>query len=286
MGAYLFHNLNCRGAKRDALGLLVLDRGSATIGWIAFASVGPPLSRGALALRSVGEIVGAVGRLSARRLTASRSSSRSTCGSRSARDPREAARSRSVSQAARRRRRRTSVATTPTNAPSATPPPPPAAVVRQPQPDFGNSVASPPSTNPPLPGPPSPLPAPAVLERAGGTGVRRDEADPGSRSQGSTCSRCTIRSGQIWLCGQTAPVHALMHVPPWQTSPAGHVTVAQSVGTHWPSCGPAVWHVCSCRARRATGIVGTHEPRSRRPCSRAAVAGPAHGSTQFPRRQT
>jgi hypothetical protein len=40
VGAYLFHNLICRGAKRDSLGLLVLERGSATVGWIAFMSVG------------------------------------------------------------------------------------------------------------------------------------------------------------------------------------------------------------------------------------------------------
>jgi dipeptide/tripeptide permease len=40
VGAYLFHNLICRGAKRDALGLLVLDRTNATLGWAAFMSVG------------------------------------------------------------------------------------------------------------------------------------------------------------------------------------------------------------------------------------------------------
>ncbi len=40
VGAYLFHNLICRGAKKDAAGLLVLDRANATAGWFAFMSVG------------------------------------------------------------------------------------------------------------------------------------------------------------------------------------------------------------------------------------------------------
>jgi dipeptide/tripeptide permease len=40
VGAYLFHEVLCRGAHKDALGLLVLDRGSATIGWLCFMAVG------------------------------------------------------------------------------------------------------------------------------------------------------------------------------------------------------------------------------------------------------
>ena len=88
---------------------------------------------------------------------------------------------------------------------------------------------------------------------------------------------------QIWFAGQTAPVHALMHRPFWQTSPAPHVTVAQSVGTHWPASAPVVSHVWV-DVHAAHGHVGTHEPFSQT-CPVPQLS-PAHGSTQLPRRQT
>lgn len=40
VGAYLFHDLMCRGATKDAQGLLVLDRGNATTGWLVLTAVG------------------------------------------------------------------------------------------------------------------------------------------------------------------------------------------------------------------------------------------------------
>jgi POT family proton-dependent oligopeptide transporter len=40
VGAYLFHDVICRGATMDETGLLVLDRGNATLGWLVLMSVG------------------------------------------------------------------------------------------------------------------------------------------------------------------------------------------------------------------------------------------------------
>jgi dipeptide/tripeptide permease len=40
VGAYLFHDVICRGATKDESGLLVLDRGSATVGWLVFTAIG------------------------------------------------------------------------------------------------------------------------------------------------------------------------------------------------------------------------------------------------------
>ncbi len=40
VGAYLFHDLICRGATKDEQGLLVLDRGNATAGWLVLTAVG------------------------------------------------------------------------------------------------------------------------------------------------------------------------------------------------------------------------------------------------------
>jgi proton-dependent oligopeptide transporter, POT family len=40
VGAYVFHALICRGATKDEAGLLVLDRGSATAGWLVFMGIG------------------------------------------------------------------------------------------------------------------------------------------------------------------------------------------------------------------------------------------------------
>jgi dipeptide/tripeptide permease len=40
VGAYLFHDLICRGATKDAQGLLVLDRANATMGWLVLTAVG------------------------------------------------------------------------------------------------------------------------------------------------------------------------------------------------------------------------------------------------------
>jgi dipeptide/tripeptide permease len=40
VGAYLFHDLICRGATKDAVGLLVLDRGNATLGWVVLMAIG------------------------------------------------------------------------------------------------------------------------------------------------------------------------------------------------------------------------------------------------------
>jgi proton-dependent oligopeptide transporter, POT family len=40
VGAYLFHDVICRGATKDELGLLVLDRGNATLGWLVFMAIG------------------------------------------------------------------------------------------------------------------------------------------------------------------------------------------------------------------------------------------------------
>jgi hypothetical protein len=88
---------------------------------------------------------------------------------------------------------------------------------------------------------------------------------------------------QTWLPGQTAPVHALMHEPFWQTSPAGQITVAQAVATHWPMSGPLVSHVCDAE-HAAQGQVGTQVPFSQT-CPVPQLS-PVHGSTQLPRRQT
>jgi proton-dependent oligopeptide transporter, POT family len=40
IGAYLFHEVICRGATKDESGLLVLDRGHATFGWLVLMSIG------------------------------------------------------------------------------------------------------------------------------------------------------------------------------------------------------------------------------------------------------
>jgi POT family proton-dependent oligopeptide transporter len=40
VGALLFHKLICRGATKDDLGLLVLDRGNATAGWLVLMGIG------------------------------------------------------------------------------------------------------------------------------------------------------------------------------------------------------------------------------------------------------
>ncbi len=40
VGALLFHKLICRGARRDEAGLLVLDRGNATAGWLVLMAIG------------------------------------------------------------------------------------------------------------------------------------------------------------------------------------------------------------------------------------------------------
>jgi dipeptide/tripeptide permease len=40
VGAYIFHNVICRGATTDDTGLLVLDRGSAVLGWALLTCVG------------------------------------------------------------------------------------------------------------------------------------------------------------------------------------------------------------------------------------------------------
>jgi len=40
VGAYLFHGVICRGATKDDLGLLVLDRGNATAGWLVLMAIG------------------------------------------------------------------------------------------------------------------------------------------------------------------------------------------------------------------------------------------------------
>lgn len=40
VGAYLFHDLICRGATKDESGLLVLDRTNATVGWLVLMGIG------------------------------------------------------------------------------------------------------------------------------------------------------------------------------------------------------------------------------------------------------
>jgi POT family proton-dependent oligopeptide transporter len=40
VGAYLFHEVICRGATKDATGLLVLDKGNATAGWLVLTAIG------------------------------------------------------------------------------------------------------------------------------------------------------------------------------------------------------------------------------------------------------
>jgi dipeptide/tripeptide permease len=40
VGAYLFHDLMCRGATKDESGLLVLDRESAVAGWLVLMGIG------------------------------------------------------------------------------------------------------------------------------------------------------------------------------------------------------------------------------------------------------
>ena len=40
VGAYLFHDVICRGATKDESGLLVLNRGAATMGWLVFTAIG------------------------------------------------------------------------------------------------------------------------------------------------------------------------------------------------------------------------------------------------------
>jgi POT family proton-dependent oligopeptide transporter len=40
VGAYLFHDVICRNATKDATGLLVLDRSYATLGWLVLMSIG------------------------------------------------------------------------------------------------------------------------------------------------------------------------------------------------------------------------------------------------------
>ncbi len=40
VGAYLFHDVICKGARKDEAGLLVLDRAHATTGWLVFVAVG------------------------------------------------------------------------------------------------------------------------------------------------------------------------------------------------------------------------------------------------------
>ena len=40
VGAYLFHDLICRGATKDESGLLVLDRTNATMGWLVLMGIG------------------------------------------------------------------------------------------------------------------------------------------------------------------------------------------------------------------------------------------------------
>src|ERR1700722_5873020 len=87
----------------------------------------------------------------------------------------------------------------------------------------------------------------------------------------------------VWFAGQWAPVHALTHVPDWQTSPAGQLTVAQSVATQWPVSAPVVSHVCA-DVHAVQGHDGTHVPISQTwPWPQFRFA---QGSTQFPRRQT
>ena len=40
VGAYLFHEVICRSATKDETGLLVLDRGNATLGWLVLMMIG------------------------------------------------------------------------------------------------------------------------------------------------------------------------------------------------------------------------------------------------------
>ena len=53
-GRYLFHKLICRGARRDEAGLLVLDRGNATAGWLVLMAIGMISGGRPVALRPVG----------------------------------------------------------------------------------------------------------------------------------------------------------------------------------------------------------------------------------------
>jgi hypothetical protein len=87
----------------------------------------------------------------------------------------------------------------------------------------------------------------------------------------------------IWPSGQTAPVQALTHVPPWQTSPAGHDTVAQSGSTQCPARGPSVSQV-SDGMHAGQGHASVHAPFSQT-CP-IPQPRPLHGSTQFPLRHT
>jgi hypothetical protein len=46
VGAYLFHEVICRGGVKDEGGLIVLDRGHATVGWLILAGVGAASAAG------------------------------------------------------------------------------------------------------------------------------------------------------------------------------------------------------------------------------------------------
>ncbi len=55
VGAYIFHEVICRGGTKDADGLVVLDRGSATMGWLGARGGRGRLCSGAVAVSPVGD---------------------------------------------------------------------------------------------------------------------------------------------------------------------------------------------------------------------------------------